>query len=178
MRIKLRGPISATPTLLMISLALGGCAPSPQQLAQQARQREKTAAYSYCTTKYPASARTASNAVPFAKCVLQVLDNFGGSAADRVIASKRYELAEKFRNGEITYAGYAAQFRSEVYQIRAQQEMLENTRQVAKNTNCIRERQRVSANDYSGIDSTNGVIAVASLLGAVADGAAVSRACD
>jgi hypothetical protein len=49
---------------------------------------------------------------------------------------------------------------------------------VAKQTECISERQRVSNNDYRGVNSTNGAVAIISLLGAVSDAVAVADACN
>lgn len=163
----------------ILILFLSGCGPSQQQLAQQSQINAKSYAYKACSTKYPfLNESNVKNAVPYAKCLIQVFNNYGGSDAERVLLYKRLELSEEVASGKISFASAQAQFATIYYQISSQQRMIANSNAIAKNTNCMSERQRVSGHDYSGIGSTNGTVAIVSLLGAMADGAAVSQACD
>jgi hypothetical protein len=163
---------------LAISLFLSGCGPTPQELANQQMQQRKSAAFSNCTRKYPSAARSASNAKPFAMCIINVLNNYGGTDIDWLIANKRLQLAEKLSNGSISLTDYNTEFQTFIYQLKTQQQILATQQAIAKNTHCISERQRVAGSNYSGIDSTNGFVAVTSLLAAVGDAAAVSSACN
>ena len=156
------------------SILLSGCGPSQQQLNAQANARGRLVAFNECKIKYPKQ----SNVLPYSKCVVQVFNRFGGSDAERVLVYKRLDLAEQIAAGKISYASAQSQYSVVEYQVKSQQQMLENSQAIAKNTNCISQRQRVAGNNYSGVDSTNGAVAIISLLGAVADGASVANACN
>jgi predicted phage tail protein len=94
-----------------------------------------------------------------------------------LILNKQRAVFEEYAKGRLSLAEARSQIQILAYQVKTQQEMLQNTQQIAKNTNCISERQRVAGNDYSGVGSTSGAVAIISLLGAMADGAAVASAC-
>jgi hypothetical protein len=54
----------------------------------------------------------------------------------------------------------------------------QNSEKALRTVNCISARQKVDRQDYSGVNSTNGVVAVVSLLAAVSDGIDVANKCD
>ena len=95
-----------------------------------------------------------------------------------LISNKRLDLAERLAAGQITVAGYTSELQVFIYQLETQIQMIANQKAIAKNTKCISERQRTAGKDYSGVDSTNGAVAIISLLAAVSDAASVSSACD
>ena len=179
--------------MISLSTLLTGCGPSPGQLAIQAEQsrldqldRASDAATRACGATYPPDQRSRINAVPFAKCMNSAYEQ-RGRKTDLLEAMnfKRLELAEKLSAGKITVAEYMSQlssFRSEVisqYESRYNQaQMVAAAQSTARSANCAVVQQRTANSDYSGVNSTNGVVAVASLLAAVGDGVAQARACD
>lgn len=167
-------PFRVAVVLFCLSL-LSACATTS---SNNSSNTARSQAYQACNAQYPAEKRTAQNAVPYAKCMMKVVATYGDSELVQLITMKRLELAEKLKNGRISLAEYQHQFKDYAYQIKVQQQILENQKKIAKNTECISERQRVAGNDYSGVNSTSGAVAVISLLAAVSDGMSVAAACN
>ena len=180
-------------TIVVSSFILTGCGPSPRQLemqAQQARIQQQDRASNEdmqtCSITYPVEQRSPKNAVAMANCVLSAYER-RATKNDLVeaIQYKRLELAEKYAAGKLTLAEYASQFRDYSASIHSQLIMRENQAQMvaaaqstAKSAQCAVAQQRSANSDYTGVNSTNGYVAVASLLGAIGDGVHVASACN
>lgn len=97
------------------------------------------------------------------------LDAYDEAYWANVIAN--YELYDKKR---ITLTKLNA-LNAEAEAVRSQRRTADQTLRTA---NCISTRQRIDKKDYSGLDSTSGVVAVGTLLSAVADGMELASKCD
>jgi hypothetical protein len=179
-------------SVVLVALALQACTPNNEQLQLDARQAQVAAQnqaadaeFRKCVARYPTEQRSRQNAVPYARCMIAAY-NGRATKNDLVLAInyKRLELAEKLASGRITLAEYRSQYaafgvdmKSQALQRQNQAQMVAATQRSAQAAECAVAQQRVANTSYSGLDSTSGVVAVASLLGALADGASVANAC-
>jgi hypothetical protein len=158
------GVMEARYIVLSVVLLLAACGPSRQAIRDQ-QQRELIARYkaedkatlAVCTSTYPPAERSATNAVPFAKCMLDAMSKVHYPGDDLVMAEvyKRLELAEKLTNGQLTLAEYQSQYAEYVAQANTQRQFRRNQAQVAQAAQrqanaaaCMAARQR-TANDQA-----------------------------
>jgi hypothetical protein len=172
---------------------LSGCVSENEQLAQQqqlaAVQSQNSMARSEqnaCLSKYPNIQIVRRNAVPYAQCMLTALDHFSPRPNDiyYAIAYKRLALARSFSENKITieewkseFASYVSEMQTQLSVRQSQERIASANEQTAHAVKCSVARQDQSHSDYSGIGSTNGVVAILSLAGAVAQTAATVSAC-
>lgn len=127
----------ALSTIVMLS----ACGPSRREIRDE-QQRELVARYkaedratlAVCTSAYPSAERSATNAVPFAKCMIDATNKLHYPGDDLVRAEiyKRLELAEKLADGQLTLAEYQSQYAEYVAQANTQRQFRQNQAQVAQ----------------------------------------------
>ena len=186
----MRRTISA---VIAFGAVLSGCVSDNERLAQQqqlaAVQSQNAAATSEinaCKLKYPKDQRNRDNAVPFAQCILSALDHFSTKPNDiaYAISYKRLALARSFADRKLTieqyqseFANYISEMRTQLSVRQSQERIASANEQAAHAVNCSVAQQHQANSDYSGIDSTSGVVAIFSLAGAIAETAATVSAC-
>jgi hypothetical protein len=155
--------------LPLIVLLLGACGPSRQQLRDQQQQRdliqryraEDVATLRACASTYPTAERSAANAVPFAKCMIEATSRLHYALDDLGVALnyRRLELAEQLAGGRITVAGYQSQFSQYVAEVNTQRQFRKNQAQMARAAQnqanaaaCMAARQK-TANDNAEADA-------------------------
>ena len=176
--------------IILLSALLAACGPSSQQLAQQRAVQEQNQRakdqLKKCYVDYPNSQRSRDNAIPFADCVSNAYNMFQ-KLSDIVMLwnYKRRDLAQKFHDGKIDlseyrlqYAQYQSEMRQQLEDRAARNRLVAAQERQAKAAECIAATNRNTNSDYSGVDSTNGVVAVLSLLGAVADAFNAGQKCN
>jgi hypothetical protein len=176
---------------IVVSFVLSGCVSDKERLAQQqnlaavqSQNAFATSEINACTSKYPQ--RNRGNVVPWAQCYLVAFDHFAKKPIyiDYDIAYKRLALARAFADGKISLEEFQSEFMNYVsgmktqLSVRQSQERVASANELAaRAVNCSVAQRHLENSDYSGVGSTNGVVAIISLAGAVAQTAATVSAC-
>jgi hypothetical protein len=205
-KIKKQGEaMEARRVLLCAVVMLAGCGPSKQEIREQQARRdliarnkaEDMAAVQACKSAYPFSERSATNVVPFARCMLDAVNKLHYGRDDLLVAVtyKRLELAEKCASGQITVTQYESQYAEYAAEANTQRQLRRNQAQVAlaaqQQANaaaCMAAQQKI-ANDQSEADAraaanqTNsspaaGLSSLAATALVIADEANERRACN
>ena len=93
---------------------------------------------------------------------------------DEAYMTARISIWTRFDKGQLSYEDAKALDAGAL----AERQNRKQTKQVAKNTNCISARQDEATTDHSGLNSTSGAVAIISLLGTVAQAAHTAEACN
>jgi hypothetical protein len=93
---------------------------------------------------------------------------------DEAYMTARISIWTRFDKGQLSYEDAKALDAGAL----AERQNRKQTKQVAKNTDCIAARQDEAMSDNSGVNSTNGAVAIISLLGAVGRASKTVEACN
>jgi hypothetical protein len=93
---------------------------------------------------------------------------------DEAYMTARISIWTRFDKGQLSFEDAKALDAGAL----AERQNRKQTKQVAKNTNCISARQDEATTDHSGLNSTSGAVAIISLLGTVAQAAHTAEACN
>ena len=93
---------------------------------------------------------------------------------DEAYMTARISIWTRFDKGQLSYEDAKALDAGAL----AERQNRKQTKQVAKNTNCISARQDEAMSDNRGVNSTNGAVAIISLLGAVGRASKTIESCD
>jgi len=163
---------------LIATLVLSACGPSQEQVARQqaiAQQNARAnAEMQRCNTIYPPPA-TREQAVPWANCSLNAVRLLYNPNSILIeLLQGGVVLAERYRDGFInsselqylwTQARNNAQRQIDDQNARAR--IVAAQERQARDINCMSARQNNMYRDESGLNSTNGAVAIISLLGVV-----------
>ena len=174
--------------MLVATLALSACGPSQEQVARQqaiAQQNARAnAEMQRCNTIYPPPA-TREQAVPWANCSLdaaRLLYNPNNILIE--LMQGGVVIAERYRDGFInsselqylwTQARNNAQRQIDDQNARAR--IVAAQERQARDINCMSARQNNMYRDESGLTSTNGAVAIISLLGVIGGAMNQAAAC-
>ena len=191
--------------LPLLIFLLTACGPSRQQIREQQQRldliqrykAEDLATIGVCTSTYPAAERSSTNAVPFAKCMIDAMSKLHYKLDDLGVAAnyKRLELAEKLASGQITVAGYQSQFSQYVSEVNTQRQFRKNQAQVARAAQqqanaaaCMAARQKTAnhdaeANAQAAANQNNnspaaGLAGIAATTLSIMDGIEENRVCN
>jgi len=93
---------------------------------------------------------------------------------DEAYMTARISIWTRFDKGQLSYEDAKALDAGAL----AERQNRKQTKQVAKNTDCIAARQDEAMSDNSGVNSTNGAVAIISLMGAVGRASKTMDACN
>ena len=175
--------------MLAATLALSACGPSQEQVARQqaiAQQNARAnAGIQRCAADFGPPPRARDAAVPFQQCLMAAYislyspDNIWLST----LRSKMY-FAERYRDGIIDQSTYSflanqadADARRQIEDRNARDRIVAAQERQARDINCMSARQDNMYRDESGLNSTNGAVAIISLLGVVAGAMNQAAAC-
>ena len=175
---------------IIATLVLSACGPSQEQVArQQAIEQQNaraTAARQRCIADFGPPPRTREAAVPRIQCIAAAYllryspDNIWISAHQR----SSY-FAERFRDGFIDHSEYQflmgqsdADAQRQIEDRNARDRIVAAQERQVRAINCMSARQDNMYRDESGLNSTNGAVAIISLIGVVAGAMNQIAACN
>ena len=177
-------------TAASVGFLLASCGPSQEQVAEEQAFRQQFATAKSATGKCQAEygsleSRTRENAVPAAQCYLAAQKMYPTKDDTWVLFRQRnLFISEKYRDGAISadeFVYFINQSHAEAknsYENKvARERLVKAQEQQAKEARCLSAKHAANTADSSGIESSNGFIAIISLLGAIARTVDVVREC-
>lgn len=184
---------------LVAALILSGCGIAERQEAQhqkalrkQTNEQQNANARSWlvaCDTTYPKDKRTRENMVQYALCVQNAMSRFPNENIDKdplmIFSAKLMFISEKYRDGKISRedANHLANLawseaRKQTEEKEMQLKIISVQESQLRVSKCLSARYNANSFDDRGLNSTNGAVAIISLLGAIGRASEVAQNCD
>jgi hypothetical protein len=175
--------------MLAATLVLSACGPSQEQVARQPAIEQQNARsdaeFDRCISNYGPPPRARNAAVALNQCVATA---YGSRYNPDTILMNMYQrsiyFAERYRDGFIDHSTYQflvnQSFHDAQRQIEdrnARDRIVAAQERQARDVNCMSARQNNMYRDESGLNSTNGAVAIISLLGVIGGAMNQAAAC-